>query len=1386
MIHRRGIKLLTSAGLTLFSSFALVGSGFADPNPSDGGKVFVENGGQWNSSARYLARFPGLNVWVTDKGAVYDFFKIQGFGPALATLGLGNDKDADYRVGNVVSMEFAGQDAEPTSTGLSQQEGFVNYLVGKDSSKWASGLRRFGQVRMSNLYQGVDMVHYIDQGMPRYDLVVAPGTSPSKIRMSFKGAEGVSLAAADTINLETSIGTMSHSGLYAYQVVGGKRQTVESRFVMVGQNTVGVELGLYDKTKPVVIDPLVYSSFIGGNGDDAVTSLVVNNAGTNAYLTGYTTSTNFPTKAGAYSLSLQGTRDAFVSKVNNLGTGLAWSTYLGGSGVDVASGVAFETSGNTTVVGSTNSTDFPTTAGAFQSANGGGFDAFVTRLNSTGGALLGSTYVGGTADEDATAIKFINNASGFVICGRTASTDFPTTVGAIATTFQGGDNDAFVTRVAQDAKTLAYSTYLGGTGNDSANGIGYEASGYYVAGQTTSSNFPTTLGVFQSTYGGNGDGFVTKINAAGSALVFSSFIGGSGLDYVSALSVRGGAMYLGGTTDSHNYPVNTNAIQPTFGGGDADATYSVVAKDGTRLIGSTYLGGSVFDAAYAITFDANGNGYIAGVTYGGITATPEAFDSTYGGAGSGFITKLPAAGNRIDYQSYFGGDGGGTGYQSVRAIGLYGSDVWLAGVTNASDFPTVTGSFQTTIGGAMDGFVSRLTLAGLSQVTVAPAAVTGGTSAVATVVLNGPAPVGGAVVNLTALNAAISVPATVTVPEGQVSADFTINTSAVDTTVATKVKATRLGVVRNGAITVSAATVSSVTFNNPTIFGGSADTTTGTATINGPAGPSGVNVTLSSNNNGVAMPGVASVLIPAGSTSANFAVIHHATPTAATVTFSGTVGSDTSTGDLTVNPYIPTSLTSTRYNFVSPQSGTGTVKLNANAPAGGTTVTLSSDSGSLDVPASVTVAAGTDTATFPITSDPVNGQVNVTVGATFNGTTSTMACTLKPFVNGLSLSKSNIVGGQPGLTVTATVTLQSNAVAGGQVVTLTSSNTAVATVPASVTVPEGTKTATFTVTHFATTSTQTSAIKASAGGSTKTANLTVTAGLLTGFTLDHANVWGASSDTVTGTVTINGTAPTGGTVVQLGSSATGAATVPNSVTIAAGTNSKTFTVTHKAVVDDTTTTITATGAGGTALSNDLLVKALKVTGLTLSKSSTTGGTGAVTGTVTINGPAAVGGTVVALNSSDTTAATVPATVTVAAGASTATFNVTPVATATDKSATITASLNGSSATQVLAVKAAVLLSVSVNPTTVVGGSGTTVTGTVTFDGPAPTGGRVVTLSSSLPGTASVPATVTVAAGATSATFTVSHFVVAGSTRTVTITAVCAGVTKTCTLQVSSR
>jgi hypothetical protein len=459
---------------------------------------------------------------------------------------------------------------------------------------------------------------------------------------------------------------------------------------------------------------LVYSTYLGGSYGDYGYGIAVDASG-NAYVTGQTLSSDFPTTAGAFDTTNDINPDVFVSKLNADGSALLYSTFIGGGGDDCGYSIALDNAGNVYITGDAGSTTFPTTPGAFDTTHNGDYDAFVSKLNADGSALLYSTFIGGGGGDCGCGIA-LDNAGNAYITGDTWSnlfpTTFPTTPGAFDTT-HNGYHDAFVSKLNADGSALLYSTFLGGSDyDDHGYGIAVDNEGNaYITGFTNSGDFPTTPGAFNTDPRSTGAGgaFVSKLNATGSALLYSTFLGG--IDYWDcgygiALDNTGNA-YIAGYTESSDFPTTPDAFDTSLNG-PYDGFVTKLNPSGTALVYSTYLGGGSYDYGDGIAIDGSGNAYITGYTTSdSFPTTPGAWDTSFNGANDGFMSKLNASGTALVYSTYLGGGGDDEGDD----IAIDGSgNAYITGETESSTFPTTPGAFDTSYNGSWDVFVTKLSL----------------------------------------------------------------------------------------------------------------------------------------------------------------------------------------------------------------------------------------------------------------------------------------------------------------------------------------------------------------------------------------------------------------------------------------------------------------------------------------------------------------------------------------------------------------------------------------------------------------------------------------------------------------------------------------------------
>jgi hypothetical protein len=628
-------------------------------------------------------------------------------------------------------LRLQGADPDAVAVGVDKLPGTTNYLVGSDPERWRTGIPSFERVRYGDVYPGIDVVYYSGaHGHLECDYVLAPGADPGTIQLDFPGVQSTDLSAEGDLVLGTARGEVHLEPPIAYQTIDGVRKAISARYVWTDAERVAFEIGTYDHGRELVIDPVVvFATLLGGSGvSDIPTGLALDTAG-NVYVTGSTDSVDFPTTVGAFQHmspeARSGASNVFVSKLNPSGTGLVYSTYLGGTSEDLGGGLAIDGSGRVYVSGLTASGDFPTTPGAFQRSSGrdlgstGGaacghpfdnapcFDVFATKLNPTGTALeystlIGPTFFGEGIPPDLPQIAVDSTGHAYV-AGSTPSEKFPTTPDAFQPSSGGGlcgpefdpllCYDAFVTKLNLTGSGLMYSSYLGGSNHDFGRGIAVDATGSaYVVGSSQSANFPTTAGALRRQLGSR-DAFVTRVNPAGTALVYSTLVGGPGFDTGTNIAIDGtGSAYIAGLTGT-DFPTTPGVFQQRPPAQPVNVFVSKLNPAGSALAYSTYVGSG---APAGLTVDTAGHAFLTGATEADLPTTPGANRS-----GQAFLVQLNATASGTVYSTRLGGDAG-LGVAVDRSGNAY-----VSGSTRAG-FVTTPGAFQQTLRGLSDAFVIKV------------------------------------------------------------------------------------------------------------------------------------------------------------------------------------------------------------------------------------------------------------------------------------------------------------------------------------------------------------------------------------------------------------------------------------------------------------------------------------------------------------------------------------------------------------------------------------------------------------------------------------------------------------------------------------------------------
>ncbi|HEX6683413.1 MAG TPA: SBBP repeat-containing protein [Candidatus Limnocylindrales bacterium] len=549
-------------------------------------------------------------------------------------------------------LDFVGASPQVKVDAADRAAGTVSYLK-EASGGTHSGLPTFGEVLYRGLWPGVDMAVNGRDGILKYEFRVAPGTRVDDIRLAYRGAESLATDATGGLTVGTAIGALRDSAPVSYQLVGGERVPVESSYRLADANSYGFAVGGYNPEHELVIDPgLEYSTFLGGFGNQTGAAIAVDAAG-NAYVTGFTQSPTFPTTPGAFDRtgSVGQDLDAFVSKLNPTGTALVYSTFLGGSNFEWGRDLAVDAAGSAYVTGQTKSSNFPTTSGAFD--------------------------------------RTFNVDS----CPRCGIDQY----------------DAFVTKLNPSGSALVYSTFLGGFGIDDGMFLALDAANQvYLAGETASSNFPTTSGAFDGTANGGSDVYVAKFNAQGSQLLYSTRLGGADNELPGGIAVdASGNAVVGGSTRSIEFPSTPGTIQPVHSGGEFielfEGFVTKLNPTGSALVYSTFLGGTMRDSIGEVFVDSLGNVYVGGGTFSPeFPTTPGVWDTVFDNGSEGFVVKLNPTASAFVYSTFTDGAGG-----SLSALNADGS-VWLAGGGGPNSFVSPDAADPSFNGGPSDAYAARL------------------------------------------------------------------------------------------------------------------------------------------------------------------------------------------------------------------------------------------------------------------------------------------------------------------------------------------------------------------------------------------------------------------------------------------------------------------------------------------------------------------------------------------------------------------------------------------------------------------------------------------------------------------------------------------------------
>ncbi len=706
---------------------------------------FIENKNQWEPHIRYKVELSSTAVFLENKGVTF-FFEDRRAVDRIMQYKLAPPEKKE-RLGkpslvidyHAYRMDFKGANDNVITTAYNPSSDYINYYIGNDRSRWASGVRRYDKVHYHELYNHIDLIFYEEGQYLKYDFVVKPGGNPNDIALVYTGQDDLNISYRGHLNIQNSFNRVTELKPFSYQIIDNDTVEVPSRFILK-DNTVKFSLPRgYNKDYELIIDPvLVFSTYTGSTTDNWGYTATYDYEGF-VYTAGISMGLGYPFTTGAFQQTFGGPYcDISITKFDTTGSSLIYSTHLGGNGPEIPHSIFVNNNNELFVFGTTGSSDFPVTPNAYDTTfNGGtpyimthaidysnGSDIIVTRFNADGTALLASTYLGGTSNDglstasplrynyadEARGEVFLDNNNNCWIVSSTQSADFPVTSGAFQSTFGGGLQDGLIVKLDNELSTIIWSSFIGGSGNDAVYSITMDndEGHIYVAGGTSSNNFPTTANALNPTFqGGSCDGFIAKIHKNGHSILYATYFGSDEYDQIYFVERdKEGYIYVFGQTEATGNTFIQNALWSMPNGGQ------FISKLGSHLdtvIWSTAFGtgGGVPNISpTAFLVDLCNNIYLSGWGgavngFGGTSGLPvsaNAFQSTTNN-NDFYLLVITDDASSLVYATYFGGAisndhvDGGTSRFDKRGV-IYQS--MCAGCGGHSDTPTTPGAWSQT------------------------------------------------------------------------------------------------------------------------------------------------------------------------------------------------------------------------------------------------------------------------------------------------------------------------------------------------------------------------------------------------------------------------------------------------------------------------------------------------------------------------------------------------------------------------------------------------------------------------------------------------------------------------------------------------------------------
>lgn len=718
--------------------------------------LFVENKGQWAEGFNYRTDIPGGAIFLEPGVITWHFIDRSALHHAHTSPG---EKHEKVIRGHALKTLFINANKEAHHFSTEPVKHYLNYFLGNDPDNWVSELYPKQQVYYQNIWNQIDLHFYSASGSLKYDFIVHPGGNIADLQWTYDGASDVDIRDGRLV-VRTSLGTVTEQKPYAYQWVNGEKKEIYCRYLLDKNNVIRFEVGKYNRSLPLIIDPtLIFSSFTGSTADNFGMTATYDSQG-HFYTGGMAYNVGYPTTTGAYQTttnlngSTYGVTDVVITKFSPDGSSLIYSTYLGGgtatAGTETVHSLIVNASDELFMFGVTSSSDFPTTAGAYdQTFNGGSFigfmqngtyfsngtDIFVSKFNPSGTSLLASTFIGGSSNDGVNynhnylsggnwisnydSLQFnygdqfrgeimLDETGNCYVATTTKSSDFPV-ANALQSTY-GGNQDAVVFKFDPNLQNLIFSTYLGGNNKDAAYGIKVDQNNdVYVVGGTASPNFPTTTGVINSSYlGGKTDGFIAKIASSGSSLISSTFLGTASYDqlFFVELDEDNDVYVLGQTQNPGAYP----SVNVAYSNNNSGQFVTKLNNALTSIIYNSQIGNgngqvNISPTAFLVDICENiyisgwGGSLITGISLTDLPVTANAFQTSSGDGFNFYVAVYATDFDSLVYATYFGGtqsrehvDGGTSRFDKNGVI--YQSV--CAGCGGHDDFPTTPGAWSQT------------------------------------------------------------------------------------------------------------------------------------------------------------------------------------------------------------------------------------------------------------------------------------------------------------------------------------------------------------------------------------------------------------------------------------------------------------------------------------------------------------------------------------------------------------------------------------------------------------------------------------------------------------------------------------------------------------------